>query len=170
MLWLTYRKFVHLGKTLCKLCLDLWRWSLIASLCQIIENSAKLDFEWGRSLNKVLTMYVGVRNNQGIRMIKRSEMSSLGGATFWDNHLPAITTILTPILVCLKPKILPIRWCHFLWQSPACVRGCVILYVGKSRLSCKRFSPFNCHLIGSHFLRQSPAGHRHDFHPFFSLS
>ena len=81
-------------------------------------------------------------------MIKRSKMRPLGGATFWDNHLPAVTTILTPILVCLKPKILPIRWCHFLWQSPACVRGYVILYVGKSRLSCKRFYSFSCHLIG----------------------
>ena len=119
------------------------------------------------------TIYINyecVRIYQGIRMIKRSEMRPLGGATFWDNHQPAVTMILTPILVCLKPKILPIRWCHFLWQSPACVRGCVILYVGKSRLSCKRFSPFSCHLIGSNFLRQSPAGRRHDFHPFFSLS
>ena len=58
--------------------------------------------------------YVGVRIYQGIRMIKRSEMRPLGAATFWDNHLPAGTTILTPILVCPKPKILPIRWCHFL--------------------------------------------------------
>ena len=90
-------------------------------------------------------------------MIKRSEMRPLGGATFWDNHLPAVTTIFTPFLVCLKPEILPIRWCHFLWQSPACLPGCVILYVGKCRLSCKRFSPFSCHLIGSHFLRQSLA-------------
>ena len=40
-------------------------------------------------------------------MIKRSEMCPFGGATFWDNHLPAVTTILTPVLVCLKPKILP---------------------------------------------------------------
>ena len=30
-------------------------------------------------------------------------MRPFGGATFWDNHLPA-TKILTPILVCLKPK------------------------------------------------------------------
>ena len=67
-------------------------------------------------------------------MIKRSKMRPLGGATFWDNHLPAVITILTPILVCLKPKILPIRWCHFLWQSPACVRCYVILNIGKSRL------------------------------------
>ena len=52
--------------------------------------------------------YVGVRIYQGIRMIKRSEMRPLRGATFWNNHLPAVTTILTPILVCLKPKILPI--------------------------------------------------------------
>ena len=58
--------------------------------------------------------YVGVRIYQGIRMIKRSKMCPLGGATFLDNLLPAVTTILTPILVCLKPKILPIRWCHFL--------------------------------------------------------
>ena len=30
-------------------------------------------------------------------MIKRSEMRPpLGGATFLDNHLPAVTTILTP--------------------------------------------------------------------------
>ena len=60
------------------------------------------------------TNYVGVRIYQGIRMIKRSEMRPLSGATFWDNHLPAVTTILTLILVCLKPKILPFRWCHFL--------------------------------------------------------
>ena len=58
--------------------------------------------------------YVGVRIYKGIRMIKWSEMRPLGGATFCDNHLLAGTTILTPILVCLKPKILPIRWCHFL--------------------------------------------------------
>ena len=62
----------------------------------------------------IFTNYVGVRIYQGIRMIKRVEMRPLGGATFWNNHLPAITTILTPILVCPKPKILPIRWCHFL--------------------------------------------------------
>ena len=57
------------------------------------------------------------KNYDGVRiiwMIKQSEMRPLGGATFWDNHLPADTMILTPILVCLKPKILPIRWCHFL--------------------------------------------------------
>ena len=94
--------------------------------------------------------YVGVRIYQGIRMIKRSEMRPLGGATFWDNHLPAVTMIFTPILVRLKPKILLIRWCHFLGQSPTCVGGCMILYVGQSRLHCKRFSPFSCHLIGSH--------------------
>ena len=94
--------------------------------------------------------YVCFRIYQGIRMIKRSEMRPLGGATFWDNHLPAVTTILTPILVSLKPKILPIRWCTFCDNH---LRMCVILYVGKSRLSCKRFSPFSCHLIGSHFLR-----------------
>ena len=58
--------------------------------------------------------YVGVRISKGIRMIKRSEMRPIGGATFWYIHLPAVATILTPILVCLKPKILPIRWCHFL--------------------------------------------------------
>ena len=29
--------------------------------------------------------------------------------TFWDNHLPAVATIFTPFLVCLKPKILPIK-------------------------------------------------------------
>ena len=58
--------------------------------------------------------YVCVRIYQGIRMIKRSELRPIGGATFWDNHLPAVTTILTPILDCLKPKILPIRCCHFL--------------------------------------------------------
>ena len=46
--------------------------------------------------------YVGVRIYQGIRMIKRSEMRPFGGATFGDNHLPAVsTTILNPILVCL---------------------------------------------------------------------
>ena len=54
-------------------------------------------------------MYVGVRIYQGVWMIRRSEMRPLGGATFWKNHLPAVTTILTPILVCLKPKILPIK-------------------------------------------------------------
>ena len=53
--------------------------------------------------------YVGVQIYQGIRMIKQSEMRPLGGATFWDNHLLNVTTILTPILVCLQPKILPIR-------------------------------------------------------------
>ena len=42
--------------------------------------------------------YVGVWIYQGIRMIKRSEMRPLGVATFCDNHLPAVTTILTPIL------------------------------------------------------------------------
>ena len=86
--------------------------------------------------------YEGVRIYQGIWIIKRSEMRPLGGATFCVNHLPAVTTILTPILVCLKPKILPIRRCHFQRQSPACVHCCKILYVGKSRFSCKRFSPF----------------------------
>ena len=63
--------------------------------------------------------YVGVRIYQGIRMIKQSEMRPLGSATFWDNHLPAVATIFTPILVCLKPEILPIRWYHFLGRSPA---------------------------------------------------
>ena len=58
--------------------------------------------------------YVCFRIYQGIRMIKRSEMRPLGGATFWDNHLHVVTTILIAILVCFKPKILPIRWCHFL--------------------------------------------------------
>ena len=58
--------------------------------------------------------YVGVRIYKGIRMIKRSEMRPLGGATFCDIHLLAVIMILTPTLVCLKPKILPIRWCHFL--------------------------------------------------------
>ena len=111
--------------------------------------------------------YVGVRIYQDIRMIKRSEIRPLGGATFWDNHLLDVITILTPILVCLKPKILPIRWCHFLWQSPACMRGCVILYVGKCRLSCKRCSPFSCHPIGSHFLRQSPCRPSPQFSPLF---
>ena len=61
-----------------------------------------------------LVNYVGVRIHQGIRMIKLSEMRPLGSATFWDNHLPAVTMILTPILVSLKPKILPNMWCHFL--------------------------------------------------------
>ena len=50
--------------------------------------------------------YVGVWIYQGIRMIKWSEMRPLGVATFCDNHLPAVTTILTPIFVCLKPTIL----------------------------------------------------------------
>ena len=63
---------------------------------------------------QVVLNYVGVRIYQGIRMIKRNKMRPLGGATFWDNHLPAVTTILNPILVCLKPEILPIRWYHFL--------------------------------------------------------
>ena len=45
--------------------------------------------------------YVGVRIYQGIRMIKRSKMCPLGGATFLDNLLPAVTLILIPILVCL---------------------------------------------------------------------
>ena len=58
--------------------------------------------------------YVGVRIYQGIRTIKRSELRRLGGATFWNNHLPAVATILTPILVCLKPKNFPIRWRYFL--------------------------------------------------------
>ena len=40
--------------------------------------------------------YVGARIYQGIRMIKQSEMRPLGGATFWDNHLLAVTTIFTP--------------------------------------------------------------------------
>ena len=35
-----------------------------------------------------LVNYVGVRIYYDIRMIKRSEMRPLGGATFWDNHLP----------------------------------------------------------------------------------
>ena len=49
-------------------------------------------------------------------MIKRSEMRPLGGTTFWDNHLPAVTTIFTPILVCLKPKILPMTiTCMRMW-------------------------------------------------------
>ena len=51
--------------------------------------------------------YVGVRIYQGIWMIKRSEMR--GGATVWDKHLPAVTTIFNPFLVCLKPKILPMK-------------------------------------------------------------
>ena len=42
-------------------------------------------------------------------MIKRSEMRPLGGATFWDNHLPVITMMFTLFLVRLKPKILPIK-------------------------------------------------------------
>ena len=42
-------------------------------------------------------------------MIKRIEIRPLGGATLCDNHLPAVTTILTPILVCLKPKILLLK-------------------------------------------------------------
>ena len=63
---------------------------------------------------QVVLNYVGVRIYQGIRMIKRNKMRPLGGATFWDNNLPAVTTILTPILACLKLKILLIRWCHFL--------------------------------------------------------
>ena len=58
---------------------------------------------------KLTINYVGVRIYQGIRMIKQSEMRPLGGATFWDNHPPAVTTILIPILVCLKPKLLLIR-------------------------------------------------------------
>ena len=41
--------------------------------------------------------YVGVRIYQVIRMIKRSEMRPIGSATFWNNHLPAVTTILPPI-------------------------------------------------------------------------
>ena len=79
----------------------------------------KLQYFPNKTLNQTsklvyVTNYEGVRIYQGIRMIKRSEMRSLGGVTFWDNHLPAVTTILTPILDCLKPKILPIRCCHFL--------------------------------------------------------
>ena len=61
-----------------------------------------------------VTNYEGVRIYQGIRMIKRSEMRPLGGATFWDNHLTAVTMILNPILVCLQLKTLPFRWCYFL--------------------------------------------------------
>ena len=45
--------------------------------------------------------YVGVRIYQGIWMIKRSEMRPLGGAAFWNSHLPAVATILAPFLVCL---------------------------------------------------------------------
>ena len=52
---------------------------------------------------------LAVRIYQSIRMIKRIEIRPLGGATLCDNHLPAVTTILTPILVCLKPKILLVR-------------------------------------------------------------
>ena len=63
---------------------------------------------------KLTINYVGVRIYQGIRLIKQSEMRPHGGATFWDNHLPAVYTIPDLILVCLKPEILPIRWCHFL--------------------------------------------------------
>ena len=111
---------------------------------------------------------VGVRIYQCIRMIKQSKMRPFGGATFWDNHLPAITTILTPILVWLKNAKSCLSGGATFCDNH--LRGCVIRYVGKSRLSCKRITPFSCHLIGSHFLRQSPAGHRHDFHPFFSLS
>ena len=79
----------------------------------------KLQYFPNKTLNQTsklvyVTNYEGVRIYQGIRMIKRSEMRPLGGATFWDNHLPAVTMILNPILVCLKPKILRIRWCHFL--------------------------------------------------------
>jgi len=50
---------------------------------------------------KTKNNYVSVRIYQGIRMIKRSEMRPLGGATFWGIQLPAVTMILTPILVCL---------------------------------------------------------------------
>ena len=45
--------FVHLGKRLCMLCLDLWRWSLTACLCQIIENSAKI-----KALNIMFVMII----------------------------------------------------------------------------------------------------------------
>ena len=109
-----------------------------STLCSTIPKVMQSKSRW---IFKQFLNYVGARKYQGIRMIKRSEMRPLGSATFWDNHLPAVATILTPILVCLKPEILPIRKCHFLWQSLACVRGYVILYVGKSWLSCKRFSP-----------------------------
>ena len=71
------------------------------------------------SVVKTSVNYVGVRIYKRIRMIKQSEMRPLGGTTFWDNHLQAVTTIFAPILVCLKPKILHIRWCHFLGQSLA---------------------------------------------------
>ena len=42
-------------------------------------------------------------------MIKQSEMRPLGGATFWNNHLPAVITILIPFLDCHKPEILLIK-------------------------------------------------------------
>ena len=53
--------------------------------------------------------YVGVQIYQGIRMIKQSEMRPLGAATFWDKYILAFATIVTPFLVCLKPKILPLK-------------------------------------------------------------
>ena len=59
------------------------------------------------SVVKTSVNYVSVRIYKRIRIIKQSEMRPHGGATFWDNHLPAVTTIFTPFLVCLKPKILP---------------------------------------------------------------
>ena len=46
--------------------------------------------------------YEGVRIYQGIRMIKRSEMRPLGDATFCDNLLLAVTTILTPTYFSLS--------------------------------------------------------------------
>ena len=82
-----------------------------STLCSTIP---KVMQSKSRCIFKQFLNYVGARIYQGIRMIKRSEMRPHGGATFWDNHPPAVTKILTPILICLKPKILPIRWCHFL--------------------------------------------------------
>ena len=101
-----------------------WRQYWRPSLLQILEhdllgNCYGVYSKLGNSIGSLICLSqncreVSVRIYQCIRMIKRSEMRPLGGATFWDNHLPVVTTILTPILVCLKPKILPIRWCHFL--------------------------------------------------------
>ena len=44
----------------------------------------------GLILRGLFKNYVGVRIYQGIRMIKQSKMRPLGGATFWDNHLPGV--------------------------------------------------------------------------------
>ena len=60
--------------------------TLCSTIPKVMQSKSRCIFK------QFLNYYVGARIYQGIRMIKRSEMRPLGSATFWDNHLPAVTT------------------------------------------------------------------------------